>query len=95
MKWLKFDPSIVAWSVASVGLASITFWLSRGTEYYQLAVGILASAVVLSLALLLFETLWWIVGKLLDVEVVEESGHPPKASSNKNIIQEPKPPPRR
>jgi hypothetical protein len=43
---------------ALIGGAIIFFWISRGTQFHQLAIGILLSAITLTLALALFELCW-------------------------------------
>jgi hypothetical protein len=57
-KWLK-ENHAPAW-VALIGFALIAFWISAGTPYHQLAIGLLAAAVTLLVVMLVFETLWWI-----------------------------------
>jgi uncharacterized membrane protein len=55
---VKIDPSTV-WSWAALIVASlIAFWVTRGTEYYQLAFGILLSSVTLLILLSLVELVW-------------------------------------
>jgi hypothetical protein len=41
-----------------VGGAIIFFWISRGTQFHQLAIGLLLSATTLTIALALFELCW-------------------------------------
>jgi ABC-type proline/glycine betaine transport system permease subunit len=43
---------------ALIGGATLFFWISRGTEFHQLAIGILLSAITLTIALALFELCW-------------------------------------
>ena len=54
----KVDPS-TAWSWAAlIAAALITFWATRGTEYHQLALGILLSSVALLILLSMVEVVW-------------------------------------
>jgi RsiW-degrading membrane proteinase PrsW (M82 family) len=54
---VKIDPSTV-WSWALIAAALIAFWATRGTEYHQLALGILLSSVTLLVLLSLVELVW-------------------------------------
>lgn len=49
--------AICGWAVV-IGAALIGFWLSEGTAYHQLVVGLLLSSVSLFVALSLIEALW-------------------------------------
>jgi hypothetical protein len=54
----KIDPSM-AWSWAAlIAAALIAFWATRGTDYHQLALGILLSSVALLILLSLVEVVW-------------------------------------
>jgi uncharacterized membrane protein len=54
----KIDPS-TAWLWATlIAAALIAFWATRGTEYHQLALGILLSSVALLILLSLVEVIW-------------------------------------
>jgi hypothetical protein len=57
-KWLK-ENHAPAWA-ALIAFALIAFWISAGTAYHQLAIGVLAAAVTLLVVMLVFEALWWI-----------------------------------
>ena len=46
---------------ALIGGAGIVLWISHGTQFHQLAIGIMMSAITLSLALALFEVCWHLV----------------------------------
>jgi len=50
--------STIASFAALICGAIIFLWISRGTQFYQLAVGIAISAITLAVALLLFEFCW-------------------------------------
>jgi hypothetical protein len=50
--------SVVAAFAALIASSLIFLWISRGTQFHQLAIGILLSAVTLSVALALFEICW-------------------------------------
>jgi len=41
-----------------IGTGLIFFWISRGTRFHQLAVGIVMFSVTLAIALALFELYW-------------------------------------
>jgi len=56
--------STVASFAALICGAMIFLWISRGTQFHQLAIGIMMSAITLTLALALFE-LCWRVGLLV------------------------------
>lgn len=43
---------------ALIGGAVIFLWISQGTQFHQLAIGIMMSAITLTLALALFELCW-------------------------------------
>jgi hypothetical protein len=46
-------------SFAALTCGALAFlWISRGTQYHQLAIGIMLSAMTLALALALFELCW-------------------------------------
>jgi len=55
-KWLK-ENHAPAWA-ALIAFALIAYWISAGTPYHQLAIGVLAAAVTLLVVMLVFETLW-------------------------------------
>jgi len=44
--------------LAAVGTALLAFWVSEGTTYHQLAVGILMSSATLFVLMAAFEILW-------------------------------------
>ena len=50
--------STVASFAALICGAVIFLWISRGTQFHQLAIGIMLSAITLTLALALFELCW-------------------------------------
>jgi hypothetical protein len=55
---MRIAPSTV-WSWAGlIAAALIAFWATRGTEYHQLALGILLSSVTLLVLLSLVELVW-------------------------------------
>lgn len=60
--------SAIASFAALIAGALIFFWISRGTQYHQLAIGILLSAVTLAAALTLFEICWRIGLRVMNTE---------------------------
>lgn len=50
--------SAIASFTALIGGAMIFLWISRGTQFHQLAIGIVMSSVTLASALALFELCW-------------------------------------
>lgn len=64
LRKLQMDPSAL-WSWAAlIAAALIAFWLTRATEYHQLALGILLSSVTLLILLSLVELVWqvmWVI----------------------------------
>lgn len=50
--------STIASFAALICCAMIFLWISRGTQFHQLAIGIVMSAITLTLALALFELCW-------------------------------------
>lgn len=50
--------SSIASFAALIGGAIVFFWFTRGTQFHQLAIGILLSAITLTVALALFELCW-------------------------------------
>jgi hypothetical protein len=50
--------STVASFAALICGAMIFLWISRGTQFHQLAIGIMMSAITLTIALALFELCW-------------------------------------
>jgi hypothetical protein len=50
--------STIACFVALVCGAMILLWISHGTQFHQLAIGIAMSAITLTVALALFELCW-------------------------------------
>jgi hypothetical protein len=58
LRRMKIDPATVwSWGALTAG-ALISFWATRGTEYHQLALGILLSLVSLLILLSLVELVW-------------------------------------
>ena len=51
--------SSVAPLVVLIAGGVIFFWMSRGTQFHQLAIGIVLSAVTLMIGLALVELCWW------------------------------------
>ena len=65
---LGFDPQTI-WSCAAlIATVLIMFWMTRGTQYHQLALGMLLSSITLLVALSLFEALWWVLEAVFDSE---------------------------
>jgi len=56
--WLREYRSTIASFAALICGAMIFLWISRGTQFYQLAIGIMMSAITLTPALALFELCW-------------------------------------
>jgi hypothetical protein len=50
--------STIASFAALICGATIFLWINRGTQFHQLAIGIMMSAITLTLALALFELCW-------------------------------------
>jgi hypothetical protein len=50
--------STIASFAALICGALVFLWISRGTQFHQLAIGIVLSSVTLALALALFELFW-------------------------------------
>ncbi len=55
---LKEKYATIGWWAALIACALIAYWVSQGTTYHQLAIGILASSITLAGAMLLFEAVW-------------------------------------
>jgi hypothetical protein len=53
----EYRSTIVSFAALICG-AVIFLWISRGTQFHQLAIGIMMSSVTLALALALFELCW-------------------------------------
>lgn len=66
----KNTSALRAW-VAVISAALIMFWISRGTEYHQLAIGLLASSVSLFAAMSLFEFVWLAIAAFLETKTPE------------------------
>lgn len=65
---LGLDPQTI-WSWAAlIAAALIIFWVTRGAQYHQLALGILLSSMTLLVALFLFEVLWRLLEAIFDTE---------------------------
>jgi hypothetical protein len=65
---LRLDPQTI-WSWAAlIAAALIIFWMTRGAQYHQFALGILLSSMILLVALLLFEVLWRLLEAIFDTE---------------------------
>jgi hypothetical protein len=64
-RWIKESYPTIGWWTALIAGALILYWVSQGTTYHQLAIGILASAATLAAAMLLFEALWWSASALM------------------------------
>lgn len=52
--------------MVAIAAALIFFWASRGTLYYQFAIGILLSAVTLLVLLLVVEVVWQTLEPVID-----------------------------
>ena len=60
---LKDDANaLIGWTAVIGGAAVVAFWLSEGTSYHQLAVGILMSSGTLLVLMALFEIIWRTIG---------------------------------
>jgi hypothetical protein len=57
----------IGWWAALIVCALIAYWVSEGTSYHQLAIGILASSTTLAGAMLLFEAAWRVACLTLDL----------------------------
>lgn len=51
--------SIIGWA-ALIAAAWIFLLVSLGSQYHQLAIGLVVSSMVIPALMLVFETLWWI-----------------------------------
>jgi hypothetical protein len=61
LRWLDGNHAeIRAWAVL-IGVPVVIYWLSFGTQYHQLGIGILAASVILLAVTLLFEALWRLI----------------------------------
>jgi hypothetical protein len=60
--------SAISSFAALIGGAMIFLWISRGTQFHQLAIGIMMSAIALTLALALFELCWHLVTRFFGSE---------------------------
>jgi hypothetical protein len=63
LKLHEYHSAIATFAMLN-GVALIFLWISRGTRFHQLAIGIITAAIVLTLALAVFE-LCWEVGQRL------------------------------
>jgi hypothetical protein len=59
LRLLKDNSTRLCGWAAAICAALIVFWISRGTPYHQLAIGILASAVSLFVLMSLVEAAWF------------------------------------
>jgi hypothetical protein len=57
LKLHEYRSAIATFAVLNGG-ALIFLWISRGTRFHQLAIGIIMAAIVLTLALAVFELCW-------------------------------------
>jgi hypothetical protein len=65
-QWLKENNgATIGWWIALIGCALIAFWLTSGSAYHHLGIGILTASLSLLVAMALFEALWWVVVELL------------------------------
>lgn len=65
---LRLDLQTI-WSWAAlIAAALIIFWMTRGAQYHQFALGILLSSMTLLVALSLFEVLWRLLEAIFDTE---------------------------
>jgi hypothetical protein len=71
LQLIRENASALRASAAGIGAALIMFWISRGTEYHPLAIGILASSVSLLVAMSLFESAWLAIAALLETKTPE------------------------
>lgn len=59
LRLLKDNSTRLCGWAAAITAASIMFWISRGTQYHQLAIGLLASSVSLFVSMSLVEGAWF------------------------------------
>lgn len=62
-------PTVRGW-VALIAASLAAFWVTRASQYHQLALGLLLSAIALLILLLLVELVWQVL------EVISGSEHP-------------------
>jgi hypothetical protein len=70
LRLLKDNSTRLYGWAAAICAAAIIFWISRGTPYHQLAIGILASAITLFVLMSIVEGAWFaadeFIGKGVD-----------------------------
>jgi hypothetical protein len=74
MKLHEYRSAIASFAVLD-GSALIFLWVSWGTQFHQLAIGLITSAIVLTLALAVFELCW---------EIGMRPAPPPGSQKKKN-----------
>lgn len=71
---VRVEPS-TAWSWAAlIAAALVAFWLTRGTSYHRLALGVLLSSVTLLILLSVFELLWQALAVIFDSDTTDGRG---------------------
>jgi hypothetical protein len=66
-QWLQARRGPLAMWAATIVVALILFFVTEGSSYHQLVMGLLASAIALCIALSLFEAAWQAVTAMLGV----------------------------
>jgi hypothetical protein len=62
---VSIDP-LTAWSWAAfIAAALVVFWATRGSQYHQLALGLLLSSITLLILLSLVELVWQVLEAML------------------------------
>jgi hypothetical protein len=64
-EWLQARRGALAMWAATIAVALILFFVTEGSSYHQLVMGLLASAIALCVALSLFEAAWQAVTAML------------------------------
>jgi hypothetical protein len=66
-QWLQTRLGPLAMWAVTIVVALILFFVTEGSSYHQLVMGLLASAIALCIALSLFEAVWQAVTAMLGV----------------------------
>ena len=78
--WLKNNSSTVWWWVGLIVGAAIVFVIGRGTQFQQLGIGLLISAISLFIIMALFELLWHAVDRQFNFQGNDNApGNPPSS----------------
>jgi hypothetical protein len=76
--WLKNNVSTVCWWIGLIAGSAIVLVITRGSQFQQLGIGLLISAISLFVIMALFEALWYLADRQFNFQNNDSApGRPP------------------